>query len=131
MSEKKRYIANYLTQVDKSLYCTKTLKKKILKDIKNAVLDYAENNSITDEKQLENHFGSPEEIAKAYLHEVDLKKLRENIIIRKLLIIIVTFLLAIFAFFLVNRLIESYSSVNGYSETLKAEEGTISIIYEQ
>lgn len=129
MSEKKRYIANYLTQVSKSLYCTKTLKKKILKDIKNAVLDYAENNSIADEKQLENHFGSPEEIAKSHIADSDPKKIKTVMNFRRILIAVISVLLALFMVFLIGEVIDSFRDSNGQI-TFVIEEGTTKILSE-
>ena len=65
----------YIAAVRKNLVCNRKIKKQTVTDLRNSVFDYAENNNITDINLIYKHFGSPEELAKSFMTENDLKYL--------------------------------------------------------
>lgn len=79
-------VNNYIAETGKNLICSQKKKKQILSDIKNSVLDYAENKNITDINEIYAHFGSPEEVARNYLFDADPENVRKATSIKKTVI---------------------------------------------
>lgn len=86
MSGINKEISVYISAVRKNLICTRKLKKTIITDFRNSVLDFAEERKITDINELYAHFGTPEEVAKTYLADADPKEIKKNINTKKVIL---------------------------------------------
>lgn len=76
----------YVSGVRKNLVCRGKDKKMIINDIRNSVFDYAEEKCITDINDIYSHFGTPEEIAKQYLPETDIRRIKHTRRFRRIII---------------------------------------------
>ncbi len=124
MSAIEKDIRNYISDVGRKLVCSRKQKKQILKDIENEVLDYTDNKQFTDINEIYAHFGTPEEIAKAYLSDAEPQNIKKAINVRKVIIAAVVAVVLIFAIFLLCTFIESYRQGHG-TVTIEIESGTI------
>ena len=120
----------YIAAVRKNLVCNRKIKKQTVTDLRNSVFDYAENNNITDINLIYKHFGSPEELAKSFMTENDLKYLKRKIIIRRIILAVVFIILALISFLLIKEVMNQASSdINRYTETIS--EGTTGYAIEE
>ena len=109
----------YIAAVRKNLVCNRKIKKQTVTDLRNSVFDYAENNNITDINLIYKHFGSPEELAKSFMTENDLKYLKRKIIIRRIILAVVFIILALISFLLIKEVMnQAKSDINRYTETI-------------
>ena len=83
----------YISDVSSRLLCSKKKKKEIIEDIRGAVLDFTEANGTEDIKEVYEHFGTPEELAKAHLSELDPEQIKKKVNIRKVIIVAVIIIL--------------------------------------
>lgn len=112
-------INSYISDVRKNLVCNRKIKKQTVTDLRNSVFDYAENNNITDINLIYKHFGSPEELAKSFMTENDLKYLKRKIIIRRIILAVVFIILALISFLLIKEVMnQATSDINRYTETI-------------
>ncbi len=124
MTEINKDIDKYLSQVKAYLPCRNTDKTAIIKDIRQAILEFTENSDIQSIDDIYKRFGTPEEIAKAYLSDAEPQNIKKAINVRKVIIAAVVAVVLIFAIFLLCTFIESYRQGHG-TVTIEIESGTI------
>ena len=117
-------IKSYISDVGNNLFCSRKQKKQILADIENEVLTYAENKRITDINEIYAHFGSPEEIAKAYIADAEPQNIKKAINIRKLLVAAVIIALAMLAITFIIAIVDSHNANAAYFTETPIEEIT-------
>ena len=122
LSEKE--IKSYISDVGNNLFCSRKQKKQILADIENEVLTYAENKRITDINEIYAHFGTPEEIAKAYIADAEPQNIKKAINIRKLLVAAVIIALAMLAITFIIAIVDSHNANAAYFTDSPIEEIT-------
>lgn len=82
-------INNYIKNIQKQiLYKTKE-SNQFIDDLKANIVDYIEENQVTDISDIKQHFGSEEEIAKSFLETTDIKTLKRKITIKRLIAVFV------------------------------------------
>lgn len=107
-------VKTYLDDISRYLVCTNKQKKIILEDIEISVRDYTENANVKNMSEVYNHFGSPEDIAKAYLANfVKPTDIRKAVSKKKVLIIAILIALVIFATGIITIVIEN-NKEHGY-----------------
>lgn len=99
---------NYIKEIKQNLLCPVRQKKPVLKDIANSVKDYAENNNITDINDLYTHFGTPEEVAKSYMSQADIKDIKRKINLHRFFVAVIAVTLSVFALLLICFLIDDF-----------------------
>lgn len=67
----KKQLKVYFKEIKKNLPCYNKTMKKMLGDLKEAVDAFVQENSITDFTQIEQHFGTAQDIAKEFTVGVD------------------------------------------------------------
>lgn len=123
-------INSYISDVRKNLVCNRKIKKQTVTDIRNSVFDYAESNNITDINLIYKHFGSPDELAKSFMTENDIKYIKKKILLHKITIAVVVLILAVTTVALINAVKEqAEADIARYSETII--EGTIVYLIEE
>lgn len=103
----------FLSEISKNLVCSKKQKKLILTDIKESVLDFAEEHNTNNMDDVYAHFGTAQEIAKQFLSETEPKKISKIICIRKVLIVTAAIIVLLVAITLTITLIDAYNSHHG------------------
>ena len=124
MTEINKDIEKYLSQVKAYLPCKKSDKAVILADIRQAISEFAENSDIQSIDDIYKRFGTPEEIAKAYLSDAEPKNIKKAINIRKVFVIAVVIALSMLALTFLITIIDSHSNEIIYYERGAIEEVT-------
>lgn len=112
----------YISDVSSRLLCSKKKKKEIIEDIRGAVLDFTEANGTEDIKEVYEHFGTPEELAKAHLSELDPAQIKKKVNIRRVVIVAVVVALIALVFSLIIALIDGHIAGNGNAVISQVEE---------
>ncbi len=87
MTDINKAVSDYIKSVNKNLICKRKLKKSIINDFRNSVLDYQEEKNITDINDIYAHFGTAEEVAKNYLSDADPKEIKKSTSAKKIILI--------------------------------------------
>ncbi len=104
----------YISDVSSKLLCSSKKKKELVEDIRRAVLDFVENSGIKDISDVCKHFGTPEELAKAYMSELDPKQIKKKVNIRRAVTIALVVTIAILVIGLTIELIDAHRTGMGY-----------------
>ena len=89
MKELEKQLRRYYRSVRACLPCVRRQKKQILSAIKDTVNTYLAERPEVDIDNITRHFGTPEQIAAAYLSTMDMPELLHSLMIRKRIIRIV------------------------------------------
>lgn len=129
MSVIEKEIEKYLIEVKSNLVCGGRLRRNIIKEIRSSVFDYADIKGIKDITEIYNHYGTPEDMARTYLSQVDPNKIRNAVNIRKVIIIGVVLALLIFAIYMTLMLIDGHKAVKGVIEEEVIEDTIVNTAY--
>ncbi|MBQ8558685.1 MAG: hypothetical protein IJ439_01680 [Tyzzerella sp.] len=91
ISEKE--LKKYFRKIRRSLVCDWKTKNKILKDLKNDVEEYLEQNPISSFKNITEHFGNPETIAEEFAISSGIDYVKKSRIHKALKMIVIIFLI--------------------------------------
>lgn len=94
-------INRYIKDIKKELLYGTKESRQFLKELKQNVTDYAEENQNADMAQVTEQFGKPEDIAATFFEQYGKEDIKKKVDIRKVLIITLIIALAIFIFFLI------------------------------
>ena len=76
-------LKNYYLSIQKELILGGTEKKKLMRDIRNAVESYLQENPDATVEDITAHFGTPQEISATYLEEMPSQELQKKLKIKK------------------------------------------------
>ena len=110
MSVIEKEIEKYLSEIRNNLVCSGKLKKDIIEEIESSIYDYAECKGIKDISEVYIHFGTPEEMARTYLSQVDPKKIKKAVNVRKVVVLGVLFALIMLLVFYVAIFIDAHKA---------------------
>lgn len=113
MSDIEKEIKKYLSEIKSNLICNSKLKKDIIKEIESSIYDYAERKGIRDISEVYNHFGTPEEVARTHLLQIDPKRIKKAVNVRKAVIIAVITVILMLAVYLAASFIDGHKEANG------------------
>lgn len=113
MSDIEKEIKKYLSEIKNNLVCSGKLKKDIIKEIETSVFEYAERKGIKDIAEVYNHFGTPEEVARTHLAQIDPKKIKKAVNVRKVVVIGVITVIIMLAVYLAASFIDGHIAANG------------------
>ena len=114
MAEINKDIEKYLSQVKAYLPCKKSDKAVILADIRLAIYEFAENSAIQSIDDIYKRFGTPEEIAKAYLSDAEPNNIKKAINIRKVIIAAVIAVIVIYLGIMIFLAVDAHNVTHGY-----------------
>lgn len=115
MKNLEKEIKRYLSEVKKNLICSRKTKKPILSSVSSSVYDYIEENNVQDIESIYTHFGTPLEIAEIYLPEPDIKAIKRNVVLKRIILAVLICFLAYLVFFLTGMLIDHYINRGNYT----------------
>lgn len=120
-------INKYIKEIKSLVFCNSKTLKGFLNDFKNDILNYVDENNVTDILNVIQHFGTPEEVAKGFLESTDLKKIKKRIQIKNFILVAIIVFILIWALSVTFATLESLKSVNGYFVENSAMENMIHI----
>ena len=113
MNDVKKAAAEFVLQIKNGLVCADSEKNRITKDIENSILDYIEENGVTDISEVYRQFGTPQEICAQFNAEVEPKKIKKMLNIRKTVLVGVIVIVAMVALSLIITLIDAHKDYGG------------------
>lgn len=78
MTQINKDIEKYISDVGTHLFCLKKNKKAVLADMREAICEFTENNEVNSIDDIYKRFGTPEEIAKAYIADTEPKNIKKG-----------------------------------------------------
>lgn len=120
-------IKKYIDEVEEYLVCISKDKKNIIDEIRNSIYVYAEENGISDIKEVYDHFGTPEEIASQHLSTVDPKMIKKALSIKRIFAVAMAIIVSMVAAMIIIELIDCHKETHGtFEETIVVFEDGIS-----
>ncbi len=96
----KKELNKYLKEVRQHLICTNKEKRQIINTVRDAALTFADENNMQDIDGIYMNFGTPKAVAKQYLPETDLKKVKRKMYFRRALIIVLSLIILLFSIYI-------------------------------
>ena len=121
MNNIKKDAEAFVAQIKSNLVCPDGEKNRITKDIENSILDYIEENGVNDISEVYSQFGTPQEICAQFNAEVEPKKNKKMISIRKTVLVGVIVIVAMVALSLIITLIDAHKDYGGYGVESEVE----------
>ena len=118
-------VKKYKRQVKANLLCSTNLSKQFLADFSGAIDNYIEENNITRLEEVQNHFGSPEQIARSFLAETDISLIRKKVRLKNFILLAVIAALLIWIVGVAISTKTSYDARGGYGTEYIVEETTV------
>ena len=113
MNNIKKDAEAFVAQIKSNLVCPDSEKNRITADIENSILDYIEENGVTDISEVYRQFGTPQEICAQFNAEVEPKKIKKMLNIRKTVLVGVIVIVAMVALSLIITLIDAHKDYGG------------------
>lgn len=110
----KRDIKRYIKEIKQNIICDFRTRKKFISDIKNSIYDFAESANAVTMDDIYKHFGKPQEIAKEFLLNADVKKIKKRMNVTKIVLIGIIAALVMWAAGLVYAIIDANVIHSGY-----------------
>ncbi|MBR3954536.1 MAG: hypothetical protein IKJ63_03570 [Clostridia bacterium] len=125
-----KFAKSYIRNVKKELYAPTEKSRLLLKQLRNEVAAYQQENPDADLQALCDRFGTPEEIASAYIVDAEPQNIKKAINIRKMLVAAVVTIITIVALSFIIALIDNhYSTITNYNETIIDNSVTLSAFF--
>lgn len=120
-------INRYIKDIKKELLYGTKESRQFLKELKQNVTDYAEENQNVDMAQVTEQFGKPEDIAATFFEQYDKNEIKRKVNVRRVILATAVVLVLVFSLTLVVAFIDSHLSGSGYTIITPAEEITESL----
>lgn len=117
-------INRYIKDIKKELLYGTKESRQFLKELKQNVTDYAEENQNADMAEVTEQFGKPEEIAATFFEQYSKDGIKRKVNIRRVVVTAVAVSMIIFVIALITAIIDSHNSGSGYTIITPAEEIT-------
>lgn len=129
MSIVKKDLKKYLSSIEANLICSKDEKKKILSDYESSINDFISEDCNNSMEAVYAHFGSPQDIAKAYLTYADPVYVKKAVDIRKIAIIVAIIVILIVVFGVAIMLVDNHKEIGYIVEQAPVELVINNLIY--
>ena len=113
-------INRYIKDIKKELLYGTKESRQFLKELKQNVTDYAEENQNADMSQITEQFGKPEDIAVTFFEQYDKNEIKRKVNVRRVIIAAVVVVVLMVGSTLAFEIIDSYEETRGtFNETVK------------
>ena len=116
-------INKYIKDIKKELLYGTKESRQFLKELKQNVTDYAEENQNADMAQVTEQFGKPEDIAATFFEQYGKEDIKKKVNIRRVVVVTALVALVMVAVSLIVALIDAHIDTENYSK-ITIEEGT-------
>lgn len=115
----KKEIKKYLREVNRNIICDFKTRRKYIGDLKASVYDYIDETNSESIVEVYSHFGTPQEIAKAFFENADIRKIKKRMNLTKVFLIGIIIALVMWAGTLIYAVIDANYFSNEYdAETI-------------
>ncbi len=113
-------INRYIKDIKKELLYSSKQSREFLKELKQNVTDYAEENQNADMAQVTEQFGKPEDIAATFFEQYDKNEIKRKVNVRRVIVAAVVVVVLMVGSTLAFEIIDSYEETRGtFNETVK------------
>ena len=110
----KKDINQYIKEIKQNIICDFKTRKKFISDIKNSIYDFVECENSTSIDDVYHHFGTPQQIAKEFILNADVKKIKRRMNFTKVVFVGVIIAIVLWATAVTIDLIDSLRDNHGY-----------------
>ncbi len=107
-------LKRYLKDIKGCLLCGTKQTKRFLDDLSESIDAYIVENNVTEFRAVEEHFGTPEQIAKSFFAEADIGYIRKKMRIRRIITICMIVALAAWCIMVGISVVDNHKSANGH-----------------
>ena len=115
-------LKRYFRSISDELPCSRKMKKQVISQIRNSIVDYLQENPNIDFTAVQSHFGTPQEIAASYVDDQDASALLRKMSIKKQVLVIVAgavvIALMVWAGVATGAAIESHANTERYIKVI-------------
>ena len=115
-------LKRYFRSISDELPCSRKMKKQVISQIRNSIVDYLQENPNIDFTAVQSHFGTPQEIAASYVDDQDASALLRKMSIKKKVLVIVAgavvIALMVWAGVATGAAIESHANTERYIKVI-------------
>ena len=86
MTDYEKALRRYKKQIRRLLLVRTPAAKRFLEDLDGSIADYAEAEGAADFRRVEEHFGTPEEVARSFFAGTDISAVRRRLALRRALL---------------------------------------------
>ncbi len=122
-------IKEYIKAVKKQIVCPTAESRQMLRELQANVSDFVQENPDADMVQIVEQFGTPEEIAKAYIADTEPKNIKKAVNIRKLIVIAIVAIIIIYLAIMLFVVCDAHNETHGYFVEAHANMNISSIYY--
>lgn len=124
-----KQINKYIKDIKKELLYGTKESRQFLKELKQNVTDYAEENQNADMAEVTEQFGKPEEIAATFFEQYGKEDIKKKVNIRRVVIAAVAIIVAVLVIAITIELIDSHKSgVGFFSEEVVTKANAVAYI---
>lgn len=109
-------LKRYIRDIKRCLLCETKLSRTFINDLKQSIDQFVEAEPDADINAVKNHFGSPEEIARAFFAEADIGDVRKKIRFRRIVSGFLIAVLLLWGIAVGYSVVDSNLSAHGYGE---------------
>jgi len=113
----------YIKSVKSLLLCDIQTKRRFIKDFRDDLSGYIEDNNIADIKNVYDHFGTPEQVAKGFLETADIKNIKKKMNIGKIIAAGIALALIIWATGVTIAVIDAHIDTTGGYDVIEEYDG--------
>jgi len=117
-----KQINKYIKDIKKELLYGTKESRQFLKELKQNVTDYAEENQNADMAQVTEQFGKPEDIAATFFEQYSKDGIKRKVNIRRVVVTAAVTIVTVFVIIMIIALIDTHNSKSGYTIILPAQE---------
>ena len=118
-------INRYIKDIKKELLYGTKESRQFLKELKQNVTDYAEENPNAEMAEVTEQFGKPEDIAATFFEQYDKNEIKRKVNVRRVIIAAAIAVIILLSFFIIGTLINFYGDGHGSISVTLEEETTI------
>ena len=124
MSAFERELKAYKKQIRRLLLIRTAASEQFLKDLGSDIAAFAEAENVTSVKEIAAHFGTPEQIARAFFAGTDMEAVRKKLNLRRAVIAVLLTSLLLWGAALTALYVEARSDMHGtYVESVSVSQG--------
>ena len=106
----------YYSEISKAVVCPKKEKSAFLAELKSNVEEFISLTPEADIDMIKAEFGTAEQIASSFIVNADATAIKKKVDIRKLILIFLAIVLAVYLAFVVISLIDVHTEAHGYMQ---------------
>ena len=115
-------LKTYKNEIKSKLICDSKVSKKFFEDLQSNIDNYIADNNATSIEEIYKHFGTADEIAKAFFETTDISTIKKKISVKRLIAVFVVCVIVIVAIGVTIATIDANKNNSSYTNFYPVEE---------